>query len=64
MRTITLADAGEELLCRMTKGANGGESKLDEVKSMGLASASMLLPLTLLNRLNSRGSVSPSATSG
>ena len=59
MRTITLADAREEFLRCRTKGAKGGDSKRDEVKAMGPASASMLLLLTLLNRCKSRGSVSP-----
>ena len=59
-----LAYAREELLRSRTKGAKGGEAKWDEVKAMGPASVSMLLTLTLLNRGKSRGSVSPTATSG
>ena len=58
-----MADAREELLRRRTKGAEGGEAKRDEVKAMGLANVCMLVPLVLLNRWKSKGSISPPATS-
>ena len=60
MRTITLANAREELHWCRIKGAKRGETKRDEVEAMGPASASMLFPLTLLNRCKSGGSISPS----
>ena len=60
MRTVVQTDAREEPLRRRTKGAKGGETDQDEVEAMGPASASMLFPLTLLNRCKSGGSISPS----
>ena len=59
MRTIGLVDAREVLLSPGPEGAKGGETKRDEVEAVGPASASMLVPLTLLNRCKIISSVSP-----
>ena len=64
MTTVTVADARDELLRRRIKGAEGGETERDGVEAMGPVNASMLRPLTLLNRCKSRGSISPFAASG
>ena len=40
-----------------TSGLKGGETERDEVKTMGLASASILVALTFLNRCYSKGIV-------
>ena len=62
MRNVALTHAREELLSLGSEGAKGGETKRDDVEDLGLASASMLVPLTLLNKCKSRSSVSQTTT--
>ena len=64
MRAETLANTREECLSLRAKGAKGGKPKWDEIKAVRPASASMLIPLALLNGRQSRGNVSPTTPGG
>ena len=64
MRAQTLANTREECLSLLDKGAKGGKTKWDEIEALRPASAGMLIPLALLHRRQSRGSVSPTTPGG
>ena len=64
MRAETLANTREECLSLKAKGSKGGNAKWDEIEAVRPTSARMLIPLALLNKRQSRGSVSPTTPGG